>query len=505
MFENIDLMDLAQAENALRTLGSTLVEKRSVVASIFTQAGSDIDLMKAEALKGTTIEARTAELQAIQDEVDSLVATETKLNERRSALTATRDRLIQQRDTNAQALAGARSAKPGVVTNGSVPPHTQPSQLETNDTDIPAHVRIYSSVRNFKGQDAERRAYRFGQFILALTGNENSKRYCNENGIQIRALNEGDNAKGGIHVPTEFDRDIIKLMEEYGAARRNARIVPMKSNHRSVPRRIGGVTAYAVREGQTITESNADRWDAVDLYAKKVAAKVKLTSELDEDSVINIGDDSAEEIAQAFAQWEDEAFFNANGEATYHGVVGLRAALKNLDTTIANIAGLNVATGSGYGTNYNSVTLNDITRTLALAPLYARKNGKIYTSPYFYDGVMVPLLYNLGGVQGQEAVEGLSHGRYLGKPVELVQVMPEVSATNQVVMLYGDLRKAAMFGTRRELTLKMAETDDDFDKDMMTLKGTERIAINVHDVGNASATPALRKRGPVVGLITGAS
>jgi hypothetical protein len=39
----------------------------------------------------------------------------------------------------------------------------------------------------------------------------------------------------------------------------------------------------------------------------------------------------------------------------------------------------------------------------------------------------------------------------------------------------------------------------------LTLRGTQRYDINVHDVGNASATASLRQPGPIVGLITAAS
>jgi hypothetical protein len=47
--------------------------------------------------------------------------------------------------------------------------------------------------------------------------------------------------------------------------------------------------------------------------------------------------------------------------------------------------------------------------------------------------------------------------------------------------------------------------DTDFESDLERDQGTERFDINVHDVGNQSATAALRKAGPVIALLTAAS
>ena len=505
MFEEatISIMGLPELDAALRENGKQLREKRTAVATAFQQAGTELDLMKVTAFTGATKAERMTELDKIQAEVDDLAKVETQLNARRTDLETEQAKLLQARDANARALAGMNT--PTAPVTRSTPGFTQPSQIHT--TVIPPNQIRGGILRAFKGENAEVRAFRFGNFMLALAGSETGKRFCEENGIplQQRAMSEDNNAKGGVVVPPEFLSDLIRNIEEYGVARKHARIYSMKSNTLSVPRRIGGITAHAVGEGKAITESDNDRYDMINLVAKKIAAKTKITSELDEDAVINVGDDSADEIAQAFAEWEDQATFNANGEKAYHGIVGIRYALKNLDTTIANIAGLKVASGTGYATSYNGITITDIQQTLALGPQWMRKNGKIYTSPFFYEGVMVPLLHTLGGATGAEAIKGLADGRYLGKEVVFVQVMPEVSETNQVCMLFGDLRKGVAFGVRREMTIRLFESGDDVDNDTMTMRGTERLDINVHDVGNASATASLRRRGAIVGLITGAS
>jgi HK97 family phage major capsid protein len=94
--------------------------------------------------------------------------------------------------------------------------------------------------------------------------------------------------------------------------------------------------------------------------------------------------------------------------------------------------------------------------------------------------------------------------RFLGYPVQFAQVLPKAEANSQVCALLGDLALASKFGDRRQTTVFL----DPYSKtatDQLQIRGTQRIDINVHDVGNASATASARQAGPVVGLITAAS
>lgn len=372
----------------------------------------------------------------------------------------------------------------------------------------------YSRVRNFKGDNKELKAYRFGQWFLGcLAGtryfqeNLTTKRaleFCSQNGLTIRAQTEGKNEDGGFLVPPEFINDIIDLREMYGVFRKNAKIVPMGSDTYSRPRRTGGLTAYFMTEASQITESKKG-WDQVSLVAKKIGTLTKITTELLEDAVVNLGDDLMGEIAYAFSQKEDDCGFNGDGSSTYGGITGVCAKLKGLSGTIGNIAGLQVATGTGYGTNYNSIVLSDFQKTLGKLPLYAfqRSVPKWYMSQAFWGGVVQPLLTNLGGVTMQQAQDPVKP-YFLGFPVEISQVLPVTSATSQVCALFGALELAADFGERRAVTIATSEHSL-FEFDEIEIRGTQRFDIVVHSVGNADSTASKRVPGPIVGLITAAS
>lgn len=361
-------------------------------------------------------------------------------------------------------------------------------------------IRRFAGLKNFKGEDAEEKAYRFGQWFLGgPLGIDRNAQFCKDHGIAItRGQVESVNEKGGFLVPEEFGNDLIDLREQFGVFRRNAKIVPMASDSRTDPRRTGGLEAYFDGEGQAGTESEK-LWDRVGLTAKKLKVMARVSSELNEDSVINMADDLIGEIAYAFAKKEDRCGFLGDGSATYGNIVGVTTRLKNLGT-IANTAGLKVGSGNAY----SELTLADFEEVVALLPEYAdTPMAKWFVNRSFYFKVMVKLLLASGGVTAAEVESGRAK-KFLGYDVEWVQVMPKAEANSQVCAVFGDLAKAASLGSRRDTTIALSEHSR-FSEDEIEIKGTERFDINVHSVGNNTATEADKEPGPIVGLITAAS
>jgi hypothetical protein len=221
---------------------------------------------------------------------------------------------------------------------------------ESADGAIPATVKRYSALRHFAGPSADERAYRFGMFCLGVYGKKQGLEFCTRNGIPLidgggdamvvtKTQRENLNASSGYLVPDEFQNDLIDLREKYGIFRQNARIVPMTSDTRSDPRRINGVTASFV--GESTAASLSDKtWDRVRLTAKKLMVLTKYSNELNEDAVLNIGDDLAGEIAYAFALKEDQCGFLGDVGAT------LRSVLIPNTTTAASTSASRFACGN---------------------------------------------------------------------------------------------------------------------------------------------------------------
>jgi HK97 family phage major capsid protein len=313
--------------------------------------------------------------------------------------------------------------------------------------------------------------------------------------IHKRAM---DSVGDGALIPPEFSTRLVRLVESFGVFEANAFIMPMASESLSFMRRTGGLSVFLVGENAAGTTSDP-AFGNVSLTAKEWGTLTYVPRTLDEDSAAEIGELIAFEIAQAFAEKTDEIGFNGDGTSTYFGVVGVRERLKGLSATIANIAGLVV----GAGNEYSELVLNDFEKVMGTLPQYAANNAKWYVSRFFFFSVMVKLMHAVGGVTAGE-IEGRRRLLFGGDPVEIAQAMPRAQANSQVCALYGDLRRAATVGRRRGVTIETSR-DYKFAERQITFLGTRRIAINVHDVGNHSATASLRVPGPIVGLITAAS
>jgi HK97 family phage major capsid protein len=475
----------------VKQYGQLIAEKRSAVDALYAKYLDEAGQVREDAA------IDPADLAAIE-------SLETEIREAETAK-AGAEAFEKRAAENAAAMRAA-------TTVATTLPHpaqsvTTSRSMEFGEWSVPStqrrggHLRAFtaSAERGTTQRQAEALGYGMGQWFRACLGNPAARQWCEENGVEVRTLGESANGLGGFLVPHQFDSTIIDLREEYGVFRKHTNIVQMSSDTASRPRRTGGVTAYWVGESDTITQSDKN-WDRVSLVAKKLGAIAKMSNELSEDAIINVGDDLAFEIGYAFAVAEDNAGFIGDGSSTYGGVTGAARKLRDVDSTRANIAGLVVASGA-----LSTVTLANLNTVKSRLPLYAQKRAAWFVHSAVYADLFERLALDAGGATAESIINGVGTPRFLGYPVVLTQSMPSVTATDTVVALLGDLSMGSMLGDRRQTTVTFS-TDalNTFEKDEIAVRGTERIDIVVHDVGNSSATAASRVAGPIVGIATAA-
>jgi HK97 family phage major capsid protein len=344
----------------------------------------------------------------------------------------------------------------------------------------------------FKGTDADKNAYRAGQWLAAcFLGSEKSAQFCRDNGIAItRAHSEGTNTTGGFVVPSEMERTIIDLREEYGTFRSFAKVVPMASDTFTQPRRTSGLTAYWTAEAAAATESSKG-WDNVSLVAKKLMCYSLFSTELAEDAFINVADDLANEMAYAFAVAEDAAGWNGDGTPTYGNIRGVRP--KIIDGTHTKSA---INATSAHNT-FAEIDATDLMNLMAALPKYALRNAKFYCSQVAFATVFARLTAAAGG-NTMDTLAGPQNYRYQGYPIVIDQTLPGTSGStdfvNTAMLFFGDLSLAALMGTRRGITVKTSEHFK-FTNDQVAITGTERIDINVANLGDTSVA------GPIIAMV----
>jgi HK97 family phage major capsid protein len=440
--------------------------------------------------------ARVEEIDAMAEITEELKAEQDTLIEAQEGLKAKITRAAEQVKTG-NFLKEAKANPPvekRIVKAASIA-KAAPSIIDT--TKIPATAkRALGRLMSFKGDNAELQAYRFGQWFMGSVGIQSSIQYCQNAGIPLMAVhNEDTNTQGGYLVPEEFGTDLIRLVLEYGVFRANTNVVPMMSDTRTDPRRTGGLTGYWVGESSAGTESTA-AWDQVRLVAKKLMVLTRVTNELSADAAISIGDQLMDEIALVYANEEDDAGFNGDGTSTYGGITGARQSLSDAagTPTTTSAGGIIVSANNTYA----EITLAELHSVVSLCPTYARGNAKWYCSPIFNDTVLQKLQTAAGGNTTINIAAG-GQDRMLGYPVELTEVMPTAAANSQIPLLFGDLRKASKLGDRQQRTIATSDSaviggESVFERDQLAIRATERIDINVHDVGDSSDA------GPIVGL-----
>jgi HK97 family phage major capsid protein len=303
-------------------------------------------------------------------------------------------------------------------------------------------------------------------------------------------------AGGGALVTVETVPSLIRLLESYGVFRAAAMNMPMGAGTTIQPKIDGLLTVYVPGEGGTMTNTDPTI-GVVSLIPKALTALTGYSLELDEDSAIPLAEMLADLFARSFAYYEDLCGFLGDGTSTYFGFLGVAGALRGVNATIGNIKSLVVGSGNAY----SELALVDFESVVGILPDFA-DNGEAgwYAHRYFYWTVMVKLALAAGGVTATEIITNAASRQksYLGYPVKFTQVMPRAEANSQICTVFGNLRQGAQLGVRGGIEFAQS-SDRYFDQGLIAVRGRNRVAINVHGVGDTS------KAGPICGLITAGS
>jgi len=352
----------------------------------------------------------------------------------------------------------------------------------TTRKEITVENKVYSRIKNFKTNDE---AFRFGSWAMACLGYKKSAQWCTDNGIVTKIANmEGNNSAGGFLVPEEFENTIITLREQFGVIRNHARVVPMSSDIKRMPRRASNLTASFVGEASTASQTNGT-FDQINLVAKKSMVLTKFSSELSEDAVVNFADDLAGEMAYSQSKLEDRCAFIGDSTSEFGGITGLANAVGS--------AGVSTATSTAF----TAITLAQIQAAFALLPQYAdNANAKIFCHKAVWNSVFLRLAYVSGGNNAVDLLTGSGQLSFAGYPVVLSQAMNSTTGNGAVVCHFGDASQGIYFGDRRTTSVDFSNAAlNSFESDMLCYRSTTRwdlVCANVGDATNAGSIVTLK-------------
>lgn len=349
-------------------------------------------------------------------------------------------------------------------------------ELNISAVKVPAKAKT-AAVRAYTGPNADKEAYIAGQWFLALNGNENANAWLKSHGVQ-NAMSTSDNTKGGYLVPEVLESAIIRNVEEFGVARREARVYPMGPGVTLIPRRSSGFTGYFAGENSSVTASDL-AFDQVRLEARKLMVFSSWSSELPEDSVVALGDLLTAEVAQCFAVKEDQCLFLGDGTSTYGGIVGLANALA---------AGAVATTASNVDTPAE-ITIASFEEAMGKLLMIPGLQPKWYCHSSIYYNVMQRLGYAAAGNSAANFNAAFAP-TFLGYPVVFCQAMdsgaPTTDLSGKFICYFGDMSRSVTMGQKRGISIAV-DNSYGFNTDSVYFRATERFDINCHERGTATA------------------
>lgn len=344
---------------------------------------------------------------------------------------------------------------------------------------LKAHV-IHGSRR-----ENEKAAYAMGMFFLAAVANyEPAKTFCQEHGLIKANMTIGTGADGGFTVPSELSPVIEYWRDMYGVFRQEAQYERMSADTKDVAVQTAGLPYYFVAEQAAITATGKMQFKNVALVAKKVATIARMSSELAEDSIIDIGEAVVMAIGEAFAKAEDFCGFLGDGTSTYGSMTGI---IPLIDVATP-LKGLYVPAGISQLDDLTNAHMRTI---ISMIPGKFRDGCKWYCNSTVYDAVMAPILDAAGGNTQSDLEQGPGRLRFKGYDVRETQILPDAASIEPEsnVLVFGNIKKGAIFGDRRAITISRSDqvywVNDD-----IAIKGTQRFQAKIHEQGTTTAVGA---------------
>ena len=236
----------------------------------------------------------------------------------------------------------------------------------------------------------------------------------------MNALQIGEDTEGGFLVPDEYERTLVRGLEEENVLRSLCTIIRTESGDRKIPLVASHGTASWVEEEGAIPESD-DSFGQISIGAHKLATMIKVSDELLQDSVFDVEGYIASEFARRIGAAEEKAFIDGDGSSKPMGL---------LHET--NGAGVGVTTA---GTTFTADELIDLVHSIK--SVYRRN------AVFLMNDSSVKALRKLKDGNGNYLWQpGLKEGQpdmLLNHRLVLSSCMPEIGSGNKVIV-FGDLK-----------------------------------------------------------------
>lgn len=232
----------------------------------------------------------------------------------------------------------------------------------------------------------------------------------------LNSLSIGTDSEGGYLVPDEFERTLVKALEDENIIRTLAHVITSSSGDKKIPVVASNGAASWVDEGAAIPESD-DAFGQVNLGAHKLATMLKISEELLNDSAFNLEQYAAKEFGRRIGRAEEQAFIDGNGTGRPTGFL-----------TAAQV-GVTAASAT-------AITLDEIIDLYHSLREPYRRNAVFIVNDMTVKAIR-KLKDNTGVYLWQPSMTANTPDTILGRPVKTSSFMPAIAAGAKAVA-FGD-------------------------------------------------------------------
>lgn len=275
-----------------------------------------------------------------------------------------------------------------------------------------------------------------------------------------------------IPIPTQWGGEVVELVSQYGAARKWGTVFPLGAGVVKLPQ-LGTDTAFGLISSSAAVTAKSPTIVFVTFTPEKYGGLITLPSEIDEDSIVAMGQFLGRYCARQMAKAEDQLFWAGNG--TTHGdPEGL---------TISTITNSKVIQQAGTKTKYTDATLAGIRSIRGVVDAPVLGTGAYYMHPSFEQHLAG---LNTAGDKPYIA-NGVNGASLDGYPIHWVDVMPAYVTSAQVskvFMLFGDASYQYL-GVRKGMEVATSR-EAGFSTDEILVRALSRFTIGLMAVGAIS-------------------
>jgi HK97 family phage major capsid protein len=268
-----------------------------------------------------------------------------------------------------------------------------------------------------------------------------------------------------IPLPVGYAAEVVELVEEYGTFRKYATVFPMSEATVNLPK-LTTDPAFGFFDMSEAIGEKSPAVANVEFNAKKAGGIVRIPSELNEDSIVQLGQFIARYIARQMASFEDTVGWNADGTATYKLLSGV------VKRIVAN--GKTAQLGNGLTAPADA--------TLAGLRAIRSKvhNAALAMGAYYFHQSMESVLVSFNKLEnGQVYSAAGANGASLdGFPIRWINKLPPntTDATvSTVIAAFGDLSFWYM-GTRGMMRID-TDLSAGFATDELLIRALERFTV----------------------------